>query len=103
MPEVNFHRCSSSPVKDAEHAKVLRERFNACFELANLPETSEDERRRLLNFVVVSTAFSTPPCLVKRAYIHRAVRRKLLTKGLLCCRWVEGPQAQSWQQRSTIW
>ena len=32
---------------------MLRERFNACFELANLPDTSEEERRHLLNFVVV--------------------------------------------------
>jgi hypothetical protein len=40
-------------MKTAEDAKVLRERINACFELANLPDSSDEERRRLLNFVVV--------------------------------------------------
>lgn len=40
-------------MKSAEDAKALRERINACFELANLPETTDEERRRLLNFVVV--------------------------------------------------
>ena len=42
-------------MKTAEDAKALRERINACFELANLPDTTEEVRRRLLNFVVVST------------------------------------------------
>ncbi|CAL8462201.1 g1732 [Coccomyxa elongata] len=40
-------------MKNAEDAKALRERINACFELANLPDTTDEERRRLLTFVIV--------------------------------------------------
>ncbi len=42
-------------MKSAEDAKALRERINACFELANLPDTTDEERKRLLSFVIVST------------------------------------------------
>lgn len=40
-------------LKTAEDAKAIRERVNACFELANLPECSQEDRERLLSFVVV--------------------------------------------------
>ncbi|EIE24243.1 FAD/NAD(P)-binding domain-containing protein [Coccomyxa subellipsoidea C-169] len=40
-------------MKSAEDAKALRERINACFELANLPDTTDEERKRLLSFVIV--------------------------------------------------
>ena len=40
-------------LKTAEDAKAIRERVNACFELANLPDSTEEDRKRLLSFVVV--------------------------------------------------
>ena len=40
-------------LKSAEDAKAIRERVNACFELANLPDSTEEDRKRLLSFVVV--------------------------------------------------
>ena len=40
-------------LKSAEDARGIRERVNACFELANLPESTEEDRKRLLSFVVV--------------------------------------------------
>ena len=40
-------------LKSAEDAKAIRERVNACFELANLPDTSPEDRKRLLSFVIV--------------------------------------------------
>ncbi|CAK0749843.1 hypothetical protein CVIRNUC_001942 [Coccomyxa viridis] len=39
-------------LKTAEDAKAIRERVNACFELANLPDSTEEDRKRLLSFVV---------------------------------------------------
>ena len=42
-------------LKTAEDAKAIRERVNACFELANLPESTEEDRKRLLSFVVVGS------------------------------------------------
>lgn len=47
-------------MKNAEDAKALRERINACFELANLPDTTDEECRRLLTFVIVSS-WHLPP------------------------------------------
>ena len=47
-------------MKSAEDAKALRERINACFELANLPDTTDEERRRLLSFVIVSSCRYRP-------------------------------------------
>ncbi len=64
-----------SVLKDAEHAKALRERFNACFELANLPETTEEERRRLLNFVVVSAGLPFISCWVACRHAHNIITR----------------------------
>ena len=43
-------------LKSAEDAKAIRERVNACFELANLPDSTEEDRRRLLSFVVVRSS-----------------------------------------------
>ena len=40
-------------LKSAEDARGIRERVNACFELANLPDSTEEDRKRLLSFVVV--------------------------------------------------
>ena len=40
-------------LKSAEDARAIRERVNACFELANLPDTSPEDRKRLLSFVIV--------------------------------------------------
>lgn len=40
-------------LKDLEQAKAIRQRINECFEVANLPDTSPAERKRLLTFVVV--------------------------------------------------
>ena len=42
-------------LKDMEGAKRLRQRINNCFELASLPDTTPDERKRLLSFVIVSS------------------------------------------------
>ncbi|GBF96542.1 hypothetical protein Rsub_09125 [Raphidocelis subcapitata] len=39
--------------KSIEDAKALRRRVSECFERAALPATSDDERRKLLSFVVV--------------------------------------------------
>jgi NADH dehydrogenase FAD-containing subunit len=78
------------PKQDAEHAKQLRERFNACFELANLPDTSEAERRRLLSFVVVGGGptgtelaaemddlVRRPFCLPKHQYCTRCMHARM--------------------------
>lgn len=40
-------------LKSAEDARAIRERVNACFELANLPDSSPEDRKRLLSFVIV--------------------------------------------------
>ena len=45
-------------LKTAEDAKAIQERVNACFELANLPDSSEEDRKRLLSFVVVCPQLS---------------------------------------------
>lgn len=39
-------------LKDLQDARAVRRRIVTCFEQANLPNASEDERRRLLHFVV---------------------------------------------------
>lgn len=40
-------------LKDIQDARRLRQRVTECFERADLPTTSEQERRRLLTFVVI--------------------------------------------------
>ncbi len=39
-------------LKDLQDARILRRRIITCFERANLPPATEEERRRLLHFVV---------------------------------------------------
>lgn len=48
-------------LKDLLQAKSLRKRINDSFELASLPGTSAEERKRLLTFVVVRHA--VPGCI----------------------------------------
>ena len=43
-------------LKDMEGAKKIRQRINNCFELASLPDTTPEERKKLLTFVIVSPA-----------------------------------------------
>ena len=40
-------------LKKMEDAKRLRQRINECFEIASLPDTTPEERKQLLTFVVV--------------------------------------------------
>ena len=101
-------------MKNAEDAKALRERINACFELANLPNTTDEERRRLLTFVIVSSCrlcpglpandtclrhavFSTSLCCCTRAVfaIHTAHTHRRFPDFPCSGRWVEDLQAQS--------
>ena len=44
-------------LKKMEHAKRLRQRINECFEIASLPNTTPEERKQLLSFVIVSCRF----------------------------------------------
>ena len=41
-------------LKKMEEAKQLRQRINECFEIASLPNTTPEERKQLLSFVIVS-------------------------------------------------
>ena len=43
-------------LKKMEEANELRKRINECFEIASLPNTSPEERKRLLTFVIVRTS-----------------------------------------------
>lgn len=47
-------------LKDMEGAKALRQRINECFEIAALPSTTPEERKRLLTFVVVGHTAAKP-------------------------------------------
>lgn len=49
-------------LKKMEEANELRKRINECFEIASLPNTSPEERKRLLTFVIVKP-FSVTPLL----------------------------------------
>lgn len=40
-------------LKEMPDAKRLRQRINECFEIASLPGTTPEERKRLLSFVIV--------------------------------------------------
>ena len=49
--------------KSIEDANKLRSRLSECFERASLPGTSEDERKKLLSFVVVGEQrYIARPC-----------------------------------------
>lgn len=40
-------------LKELSHARAIRSRIIECFERASFPNTTEDEKKRLLSFVIV--------------------------------------------------
>ena len=40
-------------MKDLEHARAVRNRVVRCFEEASLPTKTEEEKKKLLSFVIV--------------------------------------------------
>ena len=66
-------------LKDLAQAKALRKRINDSFEVASLPGTSPEERRRLLTFVVVS------PCLVPLEMWFVYFEKKSVTSAYNVC------------------
>ncbi|KAK9838284.1 hypothetical protein WJX81_002324 [Elliptochloris bilobata] len=40
-------------LKEASHAHAIRQRINECFEVASLPDTTAEQRKKLLSFIVV--------------------------------------------------
>ena len=52
-PSNSTHTTHSFFLKDVGDARRIRSRLLACFEAAALPTTSDDMRRKLLNFAVV--------------------------------------------------
>ncbi|KAK9843346.1 hypothetical protein WJX74_010709 [Apatococcus lobatus] len=62
-------------LKDMEGAKRIRQRINNCFELASLPDTTPDERKRLLSFVIVGGG---PTGVELAAEIHDLVVEDLI-------------------------
>ena len=52
-PGVEFGKNNVYFMKDLEHARAIRNRVVRCFEEASLPTKSEEDKRRLLSFVIV--------------------------------------------------
>ena len=52
-PGVEYGKNNVYFLKSLEHARAIRHRILECFERASFPETSPEEREKLLHFVIV--------------------------------------------------
>lgn len=52
-PGVKYRENNVYFLKDLSHARAIRNRILECFERASYPDTSKEERERLLNFIIV--------------------------------------------------
>ena len=52
-PGVEAYKNNVYFMKDLGHARAVRNRIVKCFEMASLPNASEDDKKRLLSFAIV--------------------------------------------------